>query len=230
MARATHNVNIDDPGEFKSRLQHIMIEVHELFELAKEHDLEPIGSNGAILYSPEDGKCDFQVARQYARPSEFLQVFLDMVRVNFEPYPLGTFFLNSNLSFLYEELPDTRFQLAYLSLTSSQNQSFAGFWAEDVLPHIKNCGYQFEQAMAVYAVATTGDERYGVDFVQSVNDSLQSGISVDDALGLLASALHDDTPTPRRPVHSGFCVDPGLQQRIRLSLWMFIPDNETTVP
>lgn len=222
--------NITNPAQFAKKLQDVMAGVYDLLELARERDLSPVSEDGVIRYFEEHGKASFQVSGQYDRPTEFLQVLLDMIRANFEPCVLGTLFLNSNLCFLYEEVPDAPFRLGYASLTSEPNQGFAAFWDEQVIPYLEPCGYLLEDATAVYAVASTGQERYGYDaFLNDISTKLGSGFSVEEATALLASEINEAVSPPRKRVYTGYCLDPALGSRIRLSLWLFIQARVQTV-
>lgn len=216
--------NIKIPSEFKEKLQDVMKGIYELFELAKEYNLSPVSENGVIRYC--DRKTCFQVSRQYERPSEFLQAFLDIIRVNYEPAILGTFFLNSNMCFLYDGIPETSFQLAYASITSKQDKKFEAFWTEDVIPHIKECGYAIESASAVYAVVSTGKERYDIDFAVEVSNMLNSGFSLDEAICLLKASILKNESQPIKEAYAGYCLDPALGRAIRVSLWGFMKDHD----
>lgn len=216
--------NIKNPSEFKETLQNVMRGIYELFELTKEHDLSPIGENGERRYC--ERKTCFQVSAQYERPSEFIQTLLDIIRVNFEPAVLGTFFLNSNMCFLYDGIPESSFQLAYTSITSKQDKKFEAFWTEDVIPHLKKCGYVIEDASAVYAVVSTGEERYDIDFSIEVSKMLGSGFSPDEAIGLLKSSILENESPPIKEVYSGYCLDSALGRAIRVSLWIFMKDHD----
>jgi hypothetical protein len=217
-----NNPNIKDPAFFQQNLQSIMQDCYQLFELAKESDLSPVSEDGVTRYFEESGKCGFQVAGQYERPSEFLQCLLDIIRVQYEPNPMGTLFLNSNIGFAYENMPASSFQLGYISLMSEAEKAFDNFWLEDVHPYITKCGYHFESAFSIFAVASTGHERYNLMFLNEIADALQSGFSVEEAFGLLKAELHEDIDPPRKQVYSGYCLDEALGTRIRLSLWMFL--------
>lgn len=218
----TNSPNIKDPAFFQEKLQSIMEDCYQLFELTKESNLTPVSEDGVTIYSEEYGKCGFQVSGQYERPSEFLQCLLDIIRVQYEPHPMGTFFLNSNIGFTYENMPVSSFQLGYISLTSEADKIFDKFWQEDAYPYIAKCGYHFESTFSIFAVASTGHERYNLTFVTEIADTLQSGFSVEEAVGLLKAELHDDTDSPGKQVYSGYCLDEALGTRIRLSLWMFL--------
>ena len=118
-----------------------------------------------------------------------------------------------------------------MSITSNSKQEFSSFWNEDVLPHIRQCGYSFDDAGTVYAgtvyvVASTGDERYSIDFIQSVIGTLKSGFSVDEAVDLLAATIDETMERPEKEIHSGYCLDTSLGNKIRLSVWLMINTDD----
>ncbi len=217
--------NINAPRLFRQKLMAVMQELHELFELSKEHDLEPVSEDGVTRYLEEDGKTGFQAASQFARPSEFLESLLDIIRVNFDPCAPGTFFLNANMGLLYEAMPSAPFQLGYASMTSTPDKPFAAFWKEDVVPHLKACGYDIDRARSVFAVASTGMDNYGVDFFNEVSTTLESGFSLHEAKELISSHVRESANAPIKHFHAGYCMDAGLGSKTRLSLWLFIPKN-----
>jgi hypothetical protein len=206
---------IKDPLQFKKKIQNIMGEIYDLFELAIEGD--------ATNNVEELEKACFQLTSEYDRPTEFLQSFLDIIRMNYEPYILGTFFLNSNMSFLYDGIPEDKFELAYVSVVSKDNQEFSDFWREIVIPYIDKCGYDFDKALGVYAVVSTGVQRLGFEFLHEVSSELDSGFSVDEAIDLLRSYIKDDIKKSRKQIFAGYCLDSSLETKIRLSLWFFVP-------
>lgn len=218
--------NIKSPLEFNEKLRDVMNGIYDLIELTKEHSLSPVSKNGVIRYS--GNKTCFQASGQYERPSEFLQTLLDIIRVNYEPCVLGTFFLNSNMHFLYDAIPDFPFQLAYASITSQKNTKFEAFWTEDVIPHLIKQGYDMKKALVVFAVASTGNERYGLEFVEEITDVLGSGVSIDEAVCLLKASASEDEISPIKEVYSGYCLDSDLDAAIRLSLWIFIENKVET--
>ena len=221
--------NICDAGQFSKKLQEVMKGMHELFELTKEYDLAPVDENDVTRYFEEDGKTGFQATGQYERPAEFLQTLLDIIRVNFEPFPMGTWLFNSNMGFMYDEIPDRPFQLAYASLVSDDNQSFASFFRENVSPYLERCGYDVGQFAAIFAVASTGSERYRLRFTSEISTTLNSGFSVPEALGLLAAEMDSSVSKPQKQTYAGYCLVPELGSRIRLSLWCFVKNQKANL-
>lgn len=223
------NINVKDPRRFSEKLREVMTGIYELFELTREHELSPVSDDGVIRYIEEHGKVCFQVSGQFNRPSEFLQALLDIVRANYEPCVLGTFFLNSNMIFLYDQVPEAPFQLGYISIVDDKNKPFSRFWHEDVLPYIEVCGYTIDDASAIYAVASTGEDKYQLDFMVEIADTLGSGFSADEAVGLLAASVSETIEEPTRHTYAGYCLDEALGNDTRLSLWLFLNSQEQAV-
>lgn len=221
--------NIKSPVKFLEKLQEVMDGMYELFELSKEQSLAPVSDDGVIRYMEGSGKTCFQVSGQFDRPSEYLQSLLDIIRVNYEPCALGTFFLNSNMAFLYERIPDSPFQLGYISISSEGNMQFDQFWEEEVVPYIEKCGYSINDASAIYVVASTGEANYGLDFIDKISTTLNSGFSVDEAMNLLAAPVCETREELIKHIYPGFCLDRALKDETRLSLWLFLNHDESTI-
>ncbi|MDQ6966988.1 MAG: hypothetical protein Q9M23_08700 [Mariprofundaceae bacterium] len=217
--------NITEPETFNHKLQQVMIGIYDLLELSRAEELPPVSEDGVIRYDKE-GKTCFQVSGQFERPTEFLQTLLDMVRVNFEPCIFGTFQLNSNMGFMYDEIPVGPFQLGYVSMTSGNNQEFGDFWNNTFIPYIEKCGYDFSQATAIFAAVSTSEERHTLDLLDDVSMQFACGFSMNEALDLIASSINDDISQPGKQTHAGYCVDPALDGKVRLSLWFFIQHDE----
>lgn len=220
------NTSIKLPAKFQEKLIEVMEGIYELFELSKEHNLKPVSESGETRYMEESGKTCFQVSGQFKRPSEYLESLLDIIRVNYEPCVLGTFFLNSNMGFLYDAIPDKPFQLGYISITSKPNKPFDKFCKEDVIPYIEKCGYSVEDASSIFAVASTGEDNYGIEFIEEISATLNSGFSVEEAVELMAASIFATVDNPTKQIYSGYCLDAALENKIRLSLWLFVVPHE----
>ncbi len=229
-ARMNVLANVNAHKLFRQKLMVVMQELHELFELSKEHDLDPVSADGVTRYLEEDGKTGFHVTNQFARPSEFLESLLDIIRVNFDPCAPGTFFLNANMGLLYDAMPSEPFQLGYASMISAPGKPFAAFWKEDVVPYLKACGYDIDRARSVFAVASTGMDNYGVDFFNEVSTTLESGFSLHEAKELISSHVRDLANAPIKHIHAGYCMDAGLGSKMRLSFWLVITDHDYKTP
>ena len=193
---------------------------YEVIDSARETTLNPRTEKGGIVYLEEFGKLGFQATGQYNRPNEFLQALLDMVRVAYEPSVLGTFFLNSNLQFVFDEIGSKKFGLGYGSLVSDEDQSFEDFYKKNFLPYLQSCGYDALQASALFVVVTTGEDRYDLDLIGEVSSVLNSGFSVDEALGLIANSINEAIDKPRKTAYAGYCLDSALGNRLRCSAWI----------
>lgn len=219
--------NVKVPEKFKEKLIEVMNCIYELFELTKEHNLEPVSEDGCMRYMAEYGKSCSQVASQFSRPSEYLESILDMIRVNYESNLPLSYFLNSNMGFLYEAIPEKPFQLGYISLTSAPNTPFNSFWNDDVVPYIEKCGYSVEKASSIFAVASTGSDNINPDMIENVTSTLSAGFNFDDLGIYLSDSLSQETTEfpvklPTKQVYVGFCIDSSLKSQIRLSMWLFI--------
>ena len=73
-------MNIIEPVVFGEQLGKIFAAIYGLFERTRENTLLA-KEDGIIRYFEEEGKCLFQVAGQFKRPSDFLQCLLDMLRI-----------------------------------------------------------------------------------------------------------------------------------------------------
>ncbi len=214
---------------FQNKLRIVMNGIYEFIELLSELKLSSVGEDGITRYLEESGKTCFQVSGQFNRPTEFLEVLLDIIRVNFEPYVLGTFFLNSNMEFIYENLPNSEFQLGYITALSEEGQEFSEFWDKVVVPRVKECGYSFSKASTLFVVVSTGEENYGVNLLEDVSKKLSSGFSANEAFDLITSIINTDVERPRKRFYTGYCLDPVLGAKIRLSAWICILENKERI-
>ena len=200
----------------------------DLFELCREVDCRVESSTNTQPLNPAS-ITPFDVANQYERPTEFLQTVLDIFRATDEPAPIGTLFLNGNLGFLLDALPDDPFRLGYATLTGDAGQPFAALWEEAVLPNLSACGYAVETALEVFGVVSTGLERYDLQLVEDVLPVVGGGFSLEEALGLIAATVEGSDAPRTKTVHFGFCLDPALESKRRLSLWLVLPLTEPRV-
>ncbi|BCX88250.1 hypothetical protein MIN45_P0619 [Methylomarinovum tepidoasis] len=200
-----------DPNTFKSHIEHLLSAIYcFLADLdSKSDDSEP--------------KVGFELSGQYERPTELMQTLLDMVKVQYEPVTLGTYFLNSNPDFFFDGIPSMPFGLAYVSCLSEVGQSFPDFWETTVLPHIKDCGYDVAAFQSAYYVISTDIAGLDVELFTTVLDTVGAGFSLQEAIDLFRSQIQADVSPPVKSVHAGFCMDPVLENRFRLSLWGFVP-------
>ena len=99
-------------------------------------------------------------------------------------------------------------------MTSEAGEAISTFWSEKVAVRLESCGYDLSQSMAMYAVASTGEERHAFGLDSEVAEALPSGFSVDEAIALLASSVSSNISNPKQAIYSGYCLDPWLHDRI----------------
>ena len=210
--------NVKNPLLFSTKLQDMLNGMYDFFESTFEKEY-PKETNG-VIHIVGKKNC-FQVADQYQRPHDFLQSLLDILQVIYEPKVLGTFFLNSNPKFLFDAIPEKPFQLGYASFISEPHQRFNEFWSENILNALKEYGYNLENTTALFVVVSTGNERYSIDLVNEVCETLDAGFSPEEAIGLIKSSINNDFPIPYKKTFAGYCLVPELDEKLRVSLWMF---------
>lgn len=213
------NNNVKNTLKFAQNMQSVINGMYNIFESTFENEY-PKETDGVTHYDVGN-KCCFQVSRQYERPYEFLQSLLDILRVIYEPHPPGTFFFNSNPSFLLEAIPAEPFQLAYGSFISKPQQTFKQFWCDDILKSLEEYGYNQNYTSVIFVVVSTGQKRYGFELINEVLETLNTGFSPEEAFGLLLSEMNPEFPKPEKEVFAGYCLVPELKDRLRVSLWMF---------
>lgn len=213
--------NVKEPQTFQRKLRELVLQFYDFFEMAKEIDeYESDTKNESEKIQPYDHPCYYS-CRQYKRPAEFLQALLDIIRINFEPEILGDFFLNSNMSFIYDEIPEKPFNLGYASLVSSPNEKFGSVWLMKVMPHLEVCNYRLGENATAFVAVTTGNERYNLDLVEEIYDFLGSAFTYEEAFELIAYELGDKNSKPRKNIYFGFSLAPELGTRMRISIWIF---------
>lgn len=216
---------IRNPEGFLKKLVEANDALYDLFETCREEELTPYSKDACMRYDEKSGKCCFQVAGQYKRPGEFLDALLDMLRVTYEPSPLGTFFLNSNPAFIYDAIPKVPFTLGYLSVLGEPAESFSSMWDGVIATKLSENGYNLCLASALYVVVAGSRKRMGGELVGEVHEVTNAGFSVDEVLGLFAAELGNNKAKPRKESYAGFVWDEGLDDRLRVSIWLFIEGN-----
>lgn len=208
-----------DTCDFLNAMDQIDTGIRELMDILKEHEFPEV-SNAVRHYYVEDGKLPFQVAQQFDRPDEFLQALLDMIRVQYEPFPMGSMLLNANvLAYLYAAINNEQLRFGYLSMLSENRQPFTDFWQSEVTAYSKKNGYSLSDAQAMFVVVTVGDSNYGLPLLTEVNEVLGSGISLKGAVkNVAAEVAGGDAAVTER--FSGFCLDEAMMGRLRVSVWL----------
>lgn len=202
-------------GQFSTQLEKLISVLYSCFESCKDFSL--------VDYPDELTFSD--VASQFKRPEEFLQVLLDIVKVTFHPCRMGTLFLNSNPAFIIDSIPKEPFRLGYLSVLSEPGEAFADVWSGKVADSLRRNEYDLERASAVFLVVSTGEDRYRLELADEVCEVTNAGFSVEEVLELFASEINDQDEAPRKEFHSGYVFCEELFTRLRISLWIFLKDS-----
>ncbi|WP_018867969.1 hypothetical protein [Thioalkalivibrio sp. ALE12] len=187
-----------NPTIFSQELSAAALHLHRFFEAFKGGSPEPDDSPG------------FMATEGLDRPGEFLQCLLDVIRVNFDPHAPGTLFLNSNIELISEGVRPDGFSLAYGSLVSGPDEALESFWESDVLTYLGACGCDLPEAHALYVIITTGPERFQIGLADAASTALDG------------TPGHDQRQASKGGIESfGFCMDPALGDRLRVSVWAF---------
>lgn len=164
----------------------------------------------------------FQLSSKVPRPHEFLQSLLDLIRVQYEPDPLGSLFLNGNIAFIPESIRAADTQLGYFSLVSDDAETFENFWRNSLLAHIATLGYSLSGDSRLFLICTTGKHRYGLELMIEVSDVLDAGMSGEEVVALYGACLQGKSREFFSEISrvAGHCQDDVLEQRIRVSGWI----------
>lgn len=82
-------------SDFKDSFQNLIYAGRSFMELTKAEDAAEKNGSDVDFYDSA------YLTQSHERPDEYIQAFLDIIRVEFEPNLLGTFFLNANVCFIY---------------------------------------------------------------------------------------------------------------------------------
>jgi hypothetical protein len=216
--------NIRDPKQFLESFDSMIEGFRKVFDAAKEKDSYLI-RDGEEAAADGDDKSGFHCSNQLNRPHEFLQSLLDMARVQYEPALIGTYFLNANIGFIHESMPDQPFTLGYFSI-SSRHKKFKKAWRKDALPHLLNLGYQLDDLETSFVVVTTSMSNLTQNLVGETNATLGSGFSVQDVLGMTVRSLAGDDSVPQKQFYAGHCVDDALGEKMRISAWLIMRSDQ----
>lgn len=212
---------LENPQDFVAAFRQAIAGLYQVFDLAAEQP-----------YNPDDyDKPLCGVSSQFDRPDEFLQTLLDMMRIFFEPDPPGTLYLNANPCFLYEALSDKSIQLGYASILGDPGESFSSMLHEKIFPRLEELGYrQDTYASAYFAICRGpgqgGKIKFGDDLICESTMALRANISVDAAWEGLYSAIKEESPAFVQRNYVGLSFDQSLGDRLRVSIWLIIPDHQ----
>lgn len=214
--------NVKHPAVFLQKLIEANDALFQLLEACRESHLPGTGADGCLVNDEESEKHCFQVAGQFSRPGEFLAALLDMIRVTYEPTFFGSFFLNSNPAFIYDAIPKTHFRLGYLSVIGAPGDSFQKVWQEQVLVTMSQLGYDTAWLSSGFVVVGGSAKRMGYDVVDEVTMTLGSTFSTEEVMELLGAGVGLAGRPPMKTWYSGYIFDQGLDDRLRVSVWLFL--------
>lgn len=207
---------VHDPEEFKRQFAGLVSSFGGFLAAA---------STARETSTDDDDYC-FALASRLERPTEFLQSLLDLLRVTFEPRPLGTMQLNSNWDFVYAAVPDRPFRLGYLSVLSEPGESVPDFVQGPLRRRMEHLGYGFGEAIASFVSVCVGADLYTLRMNADVLRTFGAGFRVDEVLAAIQEqARGEDGAMPAsHAIHAGLSLDEGLATgRIRCSCWLLLP-------
>lgn len=223
------SLNVPDPRRLADALNQVITGFRDFLEAARESEWPRVTESGCVTYDLETGKCGFQVANQFERPAEFMQCLMDMLRVHYEPELFGTFFLNANIGFALQLLPESPFRLGYASQVSQYGKAFPDFWKNDILPSLEQFGYAIESASGLFVVVSSPRERLDMDAVGTIMEATGAGFKIEDVISEMAAAVAQSSESSSLPtIHAGFVADDALESRWRVSVWLLL-DRHTSV-
>lgn len=212
----------------RDALQRSFAGMHAL--MSALHENLPVDFPGG-QFLEDDELSPFQLMARFSRPTEFLQTWLDLVRVIYEPSPPGTFFLNSNLDWVPSEVPARPFRLVYLSAISKPGESVAALDQRVVRPRLAVKGSAANPPSTSFVMVTTaaGNADYSRAIRRQVMACYEAGFHPDEVVGMLKAAIQGEEgiTSGGGRVYAGFSQDAALSpDRFRLSLWAFVPVSE----
>jgi hypothetical protein len=153
------------------------------------------------------------------RAEDFLQSYLDILRVIYEPAPLAPFSLNGCPGIISDHIPDSAFRFGYGSFVSDPASSFTDFHEFSVLPTLQQYGYEQEKICSAFFAVSMGRERYNLTEMSEVLSVLKVRAQTDN-VELHSSFINKDQGVSDR-VFAGMAMDSSLDARCRLSVWVF---------
>jgi hypothetical protein len=166
----------------------------------------------------------FELMAEQSRPDEYLQCYLDLLRVLYEPCPPGSMLLNSNWDLLYEAVPTATFELGYLSVLGTPGASIDQVIGDSKRQAAKN-GYDLVTPHAVFPCICVGAWVQSGLLLDEVREAWGGGFLPDDVLNVISNTADGLSPAEMTPIsHAGVCLDKNLaENQVRLSVLMFLP-------
>lgn len=210
--------NISEPHQFRTALE-------ELFQSMANVCAMSAQSSPAEAVHDEPLPC-FSVVANRERPAEFLQCWLDLLRVVFEPNPPGTMYLNSNWDFVCDAVPQEPFRLGYLTLAlPGTGPAAATQLGEQLRVRAAHLGYDVQNSYGTFVCMSMGPAafRNSLSSTSALQAVFGAGLSAGEALVAIFTADALDSRSAGR-VHVGTALDASLPPDLmRGSLLTFLP-------
>ncbi|MES2979770.1 MAG: hypothetical protein V4731_15205 [Pseudomonadota bacterium] len=209
---------IHDGNAFRQSFEATALAVTDLFSLCGPSlDAGPLGEG--------DDRFGFSVTGRQQRPAEFLQAWLDLMRVTFEPSPPGTMFLNSNWDFVSANVPAGPFALGYLSVLGEEGEDVAVVAQRCIGSRMRELGYGFERAQATFVSVVFGEQLRGrkLRVCRQAQEVFGGGFRLEAAMAAIESvALGQGYEASAGDVFVGTAYDASIPaDRLRISVWMY---------
>ncbi|MDH5633548.1 MAG: hypothetical protein OEZ10_11205 [Gammaproteobacteria bacterium] len=177
---------------------------------------------GQVDTMQADGTTGQRPVGSVARPDLFLQTYLDMLRVIYEPAPLAPFYLNNNPELLSSRFPESVFDFGYETFVSSPVESFSVFFEDSVLPVLQAQGYERDTLKSAFFAVSVGQGRHNLTEMTEILSTLRAGLSVNENVVMHSSFRKKKSAVIHREnVFVGMARDESLGDRCRLSVWLF---------
>ena len=205
---------ISQPSEFAESFQDLILATHRLLHSCTA----PAGAVSQAL-------C-FETAQRLEQPIGFLQTLSDLLKVVFEPDPPGSMLLNSNWDLIVAGIPQERFRLAHLTVTSSPGQGLDDLLKSAVEPRLTALGYFEEEYLGIFIAVCLPLEDTAMPALSAVQRFFRAGFSVESAIGAIRAVAAAEDEMPRPYAHAGVTRDTTLLPgQVRISVWCFLPET-----
>lgn len=159
------------------------------------------------------------------RAEDFLQSYLDMLRVIYEPAPLAPFFLNGHPELVADHIPNSEFRFAYGSFLSDPASNFSDFFEKNVMSTLQQYGYDQKCIRSAFFSVCVGRERYNLTEMSEVLATLKvrpvSQEHEDMENVVMHSSYFGELDVVNDNVFAGMAMDSSLDDRCRASVWVF---------
>lgn len=156
------------------------------------------------------------------RAEDFLQSYLDMLRIIYEPAPLAPFFLNGNPGLIADHIPDSEFRFGYGSFVSEPASNFADFFTNNVMSTLRQYGYDQTKICSAFYAVSVGRARYNMTEMSEVLATLKVKPRASESGNVIMhSSFINELDVVNDNVFTGMALDSSLDDRCRVSVWVF---------